>query len=100
MTYAFDFASVLSSWPQFLEGAWMTILLSFPATVIGFVGGTLLAIGRRSDKRWLVRACGAYVEILRNILYSGVWMRYRLKQQKASRKAGKLKESDHEQRPL
>ena len=66
MTYAFDFASVLSSWPQFLEGAWMTILLSFPATVIGFVGGTLLAIGRRSDKRWLVRACGAYVEVLRN----------------------------------
>ena len=40
------------------------------------------------------------VEILRNILYSGVWMRYRLKQQKASRKAGKLKESDHEQRPV
>ena len=66
MTYAFDFASVLSSWPQFLEGAWMTILLSFPATVIGFVGGTLLAIGRRSDKRWLVNACGAYVEVLRN----------------------------------
>ena len=66
MTYAFDFASVLSSWPQFLEGAWMTILLSFPATVIGFVGGTLLAIGRRSDKRWLVRACSAYVEVLRN----------------------------------
>ena len=66
MTYTFDFASVLSSWPQFLEGAWMTILLSFPATVIGFVGGTLLAIGRRSDKRWLVNACGAYVEVLRN----------------------------------
>ena len=44
----------------------MTILLSFPATVIGFVGGTLLAIGRRGDQRWLVRACGAYVEVLRN----------------------------------
>lgn len=66
MTYEFDFASVLASWPQFLEGAWMTILLSFPATVIGFVGGTLLAIGRRSGQRWLVKACGAYVEVLRN----------------------------------
>ena len=66
MRYEFDFASVLANWPQFLEGAWMTILLSFPATVIGFVGGTLLAIGRRSDKRWLVNACGAYVEVLRN----------------------------------
>lgn len=66
MQYEFDFASVLTSWPQFLEGAWMTILLSFPATVIGFVGGTLLAIGRSSNQRWLVNACGAYVEVLRN----------------------------------
>ncbi|KQB59048.1 MULTISPECIES: amino acid ABC transporter permease [Acidovorax] len=66
MQYEFDFASVLANWPQFLEGAWMTILLSFPATVIGFVGGTLLAIGRRGDTRWLAKACGAYVEVLRN----------------------------------
>jgi len=66
MTYEFDFASVLANWPQFLEGAWMTILLSVPATVIGFVGGTLLAVGRRSHRRWLVKACGAYVEVLRN----------------------------------
>jgi len=40
------------------------------------------------------------VEILRNILYSGVWMRYLQKQQKPRREQGKLKESDHEQRPL
>ncbi|MDR6215546.1 amino acid ABC transporter permease [Paracidovorax wautersii] len=66
MTYEFDFASVLAQWPQFAEGAWMTILLSFPATVIGFVGGTLLAIGRRSERRGLARVCGAYVEVLRN----------------------------------
>jgi len=66
MRYEFDFATVLASWPQFLEGAWMTILLSFPATVIGFVGGTLLAIGRRSSTRWLRNACGAYVEVIRN----------------------------------
>ena len=66
MTYAFDFASVLARWPQFLEGAWMTIVLSFPATVIGSVGGTLLAIGRRGDNRWVASACGVYVEVLRN----------------------------------
>ena len=66
MRYEFDFATVLASWPQFLEGAWMTILLSFPATVIGFVGGTLLAIGRRSSTRWLSNACGAYVEVILN----------------------------------
>ncbi|WP_225781037.1 amino acid ABC transporter permease [Xenophilus sp. Marseille-Q4582] len=66
MGYDFDFASVLAAWPQFLEGAWLTIQLSFPATVIGFVMGTLCAIGRRSRVRWLSRACGAYVEVIRN----------------------------------
>lgn len=66
MSYEFDFASVLANWPQFLEGAWMTIKLSFPATIIGFIGGTLLAIGRRSNQRWLATICGAYVEVLRN----------------------------------
>ncbi len=60
------------------------------------------------------------VEILRNILYSGVWMRYQRKQAKPDPKQGKLKyrlscrtcaregtgnaepvkESDHEQRPV
>lgn len=66
MTYEFDFASVLAQWPQFLEGAWMSILLSFPATVIGFACGTLLAIGRRGQQRWLNALCGAYVEVIRN----------------------------------
>ena len=36
------------------------------------------------------------VDILRNILYSGVWTRYRQKQWKPGRDQGKLKESDHE----
>jgi len=66
MNYEFDFASVLERWPQFIEGAWMTVRLSFPATVIGFVAGTLLAAGRRSSVAWLVRACGIYVEVIRN----------------------------------
>jgi polar amino acid transport system permease protein len=64
--YTFDFASVVAAWPQFLEGAWLTIQLSFPATVIGFVMGTLCAIGRRSAVRWLSKLCGAYVEVVRN----------------------------------
>lgn len=66
MTYEFDYSSVLAHWPQFLEGAWMTIKLSFPATIIGFVFGTLLAIGRRDPRNWLRRVCGAYVEAVRN----------------------------------
>jgi polar amino acid transport system permease protein len=64
--YEFDFASVLAAWPQFLEGAWMTIQLSFPATVLGFAIGTLLAIGRRGQVRWVSTLSGAYVEIVRN----------------------------------
>ncbi|THU04380.1 amino acid ABC transporter permease [Lampropedia puyangensis] len=66
MNYQFDFASVLAYWPQFLAGAWMTIKLSFPATIVGFVLGTLLAIGRRGQRKWLRLACGAYVEAVRN----------------------------------
>ncbi len=66
MDYEFDFASVLAAWPQFLEGAWMTIQLSFPATVLGFAIGTLCAIGRRGQVRWVSTLCGAYVEVVRN----------------------------------
>ena len=66
MTYEFDFASVLAAWPLFLEGAWLTIQLYFPATNIGIVLGTLLAIGRRGQVGWVRKACGAYVEIVRN----------------------------------
>jgi len=66
MIYEFDFSSVLAEWPQFLDGAWLTIQLSFPATVLGLCIGTLCAIGRRSSVRPLSRACGFYVEIIRN----------------------------------
>lgn len=66
MNYEFEFASVLAAWPQFLDGAWLTIQLSFPATVLGFVLGTLCAIGRRSDLPWLSTLCGVYVEVIRN----------------------------------
>ncbi|MBB5214637.1 amino acid ABC transporter permease [Parapusillimonas granuli] len=66
MIYEFDFSSVVAEWPQFLEGAWITIQLSFPATLAGLCLGILCAIGRRSPRRWLSKACGAYVEIIRN----------------------------------
>jgi polar amino acid transport system permease protein len=36
------------------------------ATISGFVIGTLCAIGRRSEHAWVARACGAYVELIRN----------------------------------
>ena len=66
MIYEFDFTSVLPEWPTFLEGAWVTIQLSLPATVVGLALGILCAVGRRSSVRLLSRACGIYVEIIRN----------------------------------
>lgn len=44
----------------------MTVKLSVPAIVLGFIIGIFFAIGRRSDKRWLSAACGCYVEVVRN----------------------------------
>jgi len=66
MKYQFDFAAVLAQWPLLLEGAWTTVQLSFLATVLGFVLGTLCAVGRGSRHGWLRRLVGAYVEAIRN----------------------------------
>ncbi len=66
MSYKFEFSSVLAFWPDFLHGAWLTVQLSFAATLLGFVLGTLCAVGRRSRVAWLRRLCGIYVEVIRN----------------------------------
>ena len=41
-----------------------------------------------------------HLPILRNVLYSGVWMKYRLKTGKAKRKQNRNKETDHESKPV
>jgi polar amino acid transport system permease protein len=66
MTLQLDFAVVLQRWPLFVEGAWLTVQLAVVATLAGFAIGTLCAVGRRSNHAWLARACGAYVELIRN----------------------------------
>jgi polar amino acid transport system permease protein len=66
MTYKFDFSSVLAQWPLFLHGAWLTVKLSAAATLLGLLIGTLCAIGRGSHNRFVARACGIYVETIRN----------------------------------
>lgn len=66
MSYKFDFSSVLAQWPLFMHGAWLTIKLALLATVLGFTIGTLCAIGRGSPNRFIARACGIYVEVIRN----------------------------------
>ena len=66
MTYQFDFSSLLPYWPEFLQGVWLTVQLSAVSTVLGFVLGTLCAIGRASGPPWVKRLVGAYVETIRN----------------------------------
>jgi polar amino acid transport system permease protein len=66
MTYQFDFGAVLAQWPMLLHGAAITLVLTFWATIAGFVLGTLCAIGRTSGPIWLRNLIGAYVEVIRN----------------------------------
>lgn len=66
MNYQFDFAAVLERWPLFVEGAWVTTQLSFFATIMGFVLGTLCAIACNSKHAWLRAVVGCYVEAIRN----------------------------------
>lgn len=66
MDYSFDYSSVLEYWPQFLHGAWLSIQLSFAATVLGFALGSVCAAASNSGTRWLARLVGIYVEIIRN----------------------------------
>lgn len=66
MTYQFDFQAVTEQWPIFLRGAWVTVQMIFFAVILGFIGGTLCAIGRANGPLWLRKLLGAYVEVTRN----------------------------------
>lgn len=66
MSYEFDFSAVLAYWPMFVEGAWVTLRLTFFATILGFSFGTLCAIARTSGPAWLSAVVASYVEVIRN----------------------------------
>ncbi|MEC5406012.1 amino acid ABC transporter permease [Paraburkholderia sp. MPAMCS5] len=61
-----DFSTVLEHWPELMQGAFLSLILAIAATILGFVIGTLCAIGRRSSIGWLAATCGGYVEAIRN----------------------------------
>ena len=61
-----EFAPIVERWPLLLEGASVTLQLAAVATLLGFVIGTLCAIGRNSSFRWLSSFCAGYVEAIRN----------------------------------
>jgi polar amino acid transport system permease protein len=66
MSYAFDFGALLPYWREFAFGVLLTLQLSAISTVIGFVIGTLCAIGRADGGPWVRGIVATYVEIIRN----------------------------------
>lgn len=66
MAYEFDFSFLSEYWPELLRGLWLTIRMSVLTIALGFLVGTLLAIGRTSPNAWIRRASGVYVEVIRN----------------------------------
>jgi polar amino acid transport system permease protein len=66
VTYQFDFSAVLAQWPLLLQGAWTTVQLSFLATVLGLIVGTLCAVASAGREGLLPRLVGVYVEAIRN----------------------------------
>ncbi|MBP2227989.1 polar amino acid transport system permease protein [Azospirillum agricola] len=66
MTYEFDFSVLLPFWREFATGVWLTLQLSALATVLGFVLGTLCAIGRADGSPAVKWAVATYVEVIRN----------------------------------
>jgi polar amino acid transport system permease protein len=66
MNYQFDFSALLPFWREFARGIWLTVQLSAVSTVLGFVLGTLCAIGRSDGSPWMKWLIAAYVETIRN----------------------------------
>src|SRR5690349_6913192 len=64
--YKFDFSFLLERWPDFLNGAWLTIQLTILAIALGFLVGTVCAVARVYGGRPLRVVVGGYVELIRN----------------------------------
>lgn len=56
---------IIKYWPLFLEGATTTVLLSFFSVIVGVGCGTLMALARLSQNKFLSKAAKAYIDIIR-----------------------------------
>ncbi|TPK33938.1 amino acid ABC transporter permease [Mesorhizobium sp. B2-5-3] len=66
MQYQLQFAPVFANMDHLLTGAWITIQLSFVATILGLIVGVVLAFAKTGGPpplRWLI---DAYIELIRN----------------------------------
>ena len=56
---------IIKYWPLFLEGATTTVLLSFFSVIVGGGCGTLMALARLSQDKFLSKAAKVYIDIIR-----------------------------------
>src|SRR6185437_2144171 len=61
-----DFSFLAERWPDFVAGAWLTIQLTVVSIALGFLLGTVCAMGRAYGGPVLRRVVGFYVELIRN----------------------------------
>lgn len=61
-----DFSAILESWQMVLDGAELTVKLAAITTILGFLLGTICAVGRRSPIKLFSRVSTVYVEAIRN----------------------------------
>jgi polar amino acid transport system permease protein len=66
MSYKIDFEFLVDRWPDFAAGAWLTIQLTVVSIALGFMVGTVCALGRVYGGPALRRLVGGYVEAIRN----------------------------------
>ncbi|HEX6387235.1 MAG TPA: ectoine/hydroxyectoine ABC transporter permease subunit EhuD [Anaerolineae bacterium] len=63
---SFDWQFALEILPALLRGLWVTIQVSLLAFALAAVLGLLMALGRRSDNKWLSEPVGVLVEFVRS----------------------------------
>ena len=56
---------IIKYWPLFLEGTTTTVLLSFSSVIVGVGCGTLMALARLSQNKFLSKAAKVYIDIIR-----------------------------------
>jgi His/Glu/Gln/Arg/opine family amino acid ABC transporter permease subunit len=63
----FDFGILVQYWPLFLQGAWLTIRITFAAFVIGYTLGIFIALLALVPNRIVRGLVAVYVSVLRAI---------------------------------
>jgi polar amino acid transport system permease protein len=76
--YEWDFSVILRYKWAFIQGAWVTLQITFFAVILGTLFGGLLGLGRSSKQRWINIPVSIYVELFLAIpiLVLLIWIYY------------------------